>query len=94
MFQTLREEQRYSRFTQGIRNLRMVFQSNIAMRTSEFSGADLTNLLNEAAEEVIFGESEKTTGAVGDLQQITGLAKHVSTKVLASLFCSVTQDQI
>ncbi|CAF2051936.1 unnamed protein product [Brassica napus] len=48
------------------------------MRTSEFSGADLTNLLNEAAEEVIFGESEKTTGAVGDLQQITGLAKSTS----------------
>jgi len=31
-----------------------------------------------AAEEVIFGESEVTTGAVSDLQQITGLAKQVS----------------
>lgn len=31
-----------------------------------------------AAEEVIFGEPEVTTGAVGDLQQITGLAKQVS----------------
>lgn len=30
-----------------------------------------------AAEEVIFGEPEVTTGAGGDLQQITGLAKQV-----------------
>jgi hypothetical protein len=30
-----------------------------------------------AAEEVIFGEPEVTTGAAGDLQQITGLAKQV-----------------
>ncbi|RWV91253.1 hypothetical protein GW17_00046471 [Ensete ventricosum] len=104
----------------------------IAMRTPGFSGADLANLLNEAAilagrrghdpvqkvtliprgqargltwfipmddptliskqqlfarivgglggraaEEVIFGESEVTTGAAGDLQQITSLAKQV-----------------
>ncbi|KEH37369.1 ATP-dependent zinc metalloprotease FTSH protein [Medicago truncatula] len=31
-----------------------------------------------AAEEIIFGEPEVTTGAAGDLQQITGLAKQVS----------------
>ncbi|KAK6134289.1 hypothetical protein DH2020_031979 [Rehmannia glutinosa] len=30
-----------------------------------------------AAEEIIFGEPEVTTGAVGDLQQITGLAKQM-----------------
>ncbi|CAN6476914.1 unnamed protein product [Victoria cruziana] len=30
-----------------------------------------------AAEEVIFGDAEVTTGAAGDLQQITGLAKQV-----------------
>nr|XP_018676806.1 PREDICTED: ATP-dependent zinc metalloprotease FTSH 2, chloroplastic isoform X1 [Musa acuminata subsp. malaccensis] len=35
-----------------------------------------------AAEEVIFGESEVTTGAAGDLQQITGLAKQVSVTTL------------
>lgn len=31
-----------------------------------------------AAEEIIFGEPEVTTGAAGDLQQITGLAKQVT----------------
>jgi len=31
-----------------------------------------------AAEEIIFGEPEVTTGAAGDLQQITSLAKQVS----------------
>lgn len=31
-----------------------------------------------AAEEVIFGEPEVTTGAAGDLQQVTSLAKQVS----------------
>lgn len=33
-----------------------------------------------AAEEVIFGDTEVTTGAAGDLQQITSLAKQVSEK--------------
>jgi ATP-dependent Zn protease len=32
-----------------------------------------------AAEEIIFGEPEITTGAAGDLQQITGLAKQVQS---------------
>ena len=38
-----------------------------------------------AAEEVIFGEPEVTTGAAGDLQQITGLAKQVG--VHDFIFC-------
>lgn len=33
-----------------------------------------------AAEEVIFGEPEVTTGAAGDLQQITSLAKQVGVR--------------
>lgn len=40
-----------------------------------------------AAEEVIFGESEVTTGAAGDLQQITGLAKQVSPSLPLPLAC-------
>ncbi|KMZ59079.1 ATP-dependent zinc metalloprotease FtsH 4 [Zostera marina] len=32
-----------------------------------------------AAEEIVFGESEVTTGAAGDLQQISGLAKQMVT---------------
>ena len=38
-----------------------------------------------AAEEVIFGEPEVTTGAAGDLQQITGLAKQVCSLYIALL---------
>ena len=38
-----------------------------------------------AAEEVIFGEPEVTTGAAGDLQQITSLAKQVG--VHDFIFC-------
>jgi len=38
-----------------------------------------------AAEEVIFGESEITTGAAGDLQQITQIAKQVSHNKLRLL---------
>lgn len=37
-----------------------------------------------AAEEVIFGEPEVTTGAAGDLQQITGLAKQVTDNTLST----------
>ncbi|KAF3795222.1 ATP-dependent zinc metalloprotease [Nymphaea thermarum] len=40
-----------------------------------------------AAEEVIFGDAEVTTGAAGDLQQITGLAKQVMEhSAIASAF--------
>jgi cell division protease FtsH len=38
-----------------------------------------------AAEEVIFGEPEVTTGAAGDLQQITGLAKQVYSTYIVGL---------
>jgi len=40
-----------------------------------------------AAEEIIFGEPEVTTGAAGDLQQITSLAKQVSYNQI--IFCSI-----
>ncbi len=30
-----------------------------------------------AAEEVVFGDAEVTTGAMGDLQQVTGMAKQM-----------------
>jgi cell division protease FtsH len=38
-----------------------------------------------AAEEIIFGDSEVTTGAAGDLQQITGLAKQVCCRTFLFL---------
>lgn len=38
-----------------------------------------------AAEEIIFGEPEVTTGAAGDLQQITGLARQVLHYHLSAL---------
>lgn len=41
-----------------------------------------------AAEEIIFGEPEVTTGAAGDLQQITGLAKQVSERPSYLFFTS------
>lgn len=40
-----------------------------------------------AAEEVIFGEPEVTTGAAGDLQQITGLAKQVYIPSVPFFLC-------
>lgn len=42
-----------------------------------------------AAEEVIFGEPEVTTGAAGDLQQITGLAKQVFSIYIYSKHCAM-----
>ncbi|GKV25026.1 hypothetical protein SLEP1_g34535 [Rubroshorea leprosula] len=46
-----------------------------------------------AAEEVIFGEPEVTTGAAGDLQQITSLAKQVIKLFFSTSakFCQLTQ---
>lgn len=41
-----------------------------------------------AAEEVIFGEPEITTGAAGDLQQVTQIARQVNTKIVPFFFFS------
>ncbi|RZC19805.1 ATP-dependent zinc metalloprotease FTSH 6, chloroplastic [Glycine soja] len=66
--------------------------SVIAMRTPGFSGEDpslisknqlfariVGGLGERAEEEVIFGETEITTGAAGDLQQITQIARQMVT---------------
>lgn len=45
-----------------------------------------------AAEEVIFGETEITTGAAGDLQQITQIARQVS--IQSTNFFPVTRKEI
>lgn len=44
-----------------------------------------------AAEEIIFGEPEVTTGATGDLQQITGLARQVKPSYSYVLIVGVHQ---
>ncbi|KAG5022303.1 hypothetical protein JHK82_018219 [Glycine max] len=67
--------------------------SVISMRTSEFSGEDpslisknqllariVGGLRERAEEEVIFSETEITTGAAVDLQQITQIARQMVTK--------------
>lgn len=43
-----------------------------------------------AAEEIIFGEPEVTTGAAGDLQQITGLAKQVCSHFVITAFANLS----